>query len=77
MLMINGRDDLITPYELSQRPLFDLLGAPDDNKRHARLTGGHIPTDPREIKREVIDWLDQNLGPVHPAGAGASVSTRR
>jgi predicted esterase len=62
-LMINGRDDFILPYELSQ-PLFDLLGAPADKKRHARLAGGHIPTNRLDIMREVLEWLDRHLGPV-------------
>jgi dienelactone hydrolase len=63
-LMINGRDDFILPYELSQQPMFDLLGVPAAHKRHARLDGGHIPSDRREIMREVLDWLDRYLGPV-------------
>jgi predicted esterase len=63
-LMINGRDDFILPYELSQRPFFAMLGAPSDKKRHARLAGGHIPTNRLEIIREVLDWLDRHLGPV-------------
>jgi hypothetical protein len=71
-LMINGRDDFIMPYELSQKPLFDLLGAPADRKRLARLDGGHIPTDRREIIREVLDWLDRQLGPVVPVAASTA-----
>jgi dipeptidyl aminopeptidase/acylaminoacyl peptidase len=71
-LMINGRDDFIMPYELSQRPLFAMLGAPDDKKRHARLAGGHIPTNRLEIIREVLDWLDQQLGPVSRANSVAT-----
>ena len=63
-LMINGRDDFMMPYEMSQRPLFTLLGTPSDRKRHALLDGGHIPTDRREVIREVLDWLDRHLGPV-------------
>lgn len=70
-LMINGRDDFILPYEMSQLPLFELLGAADEQKRHARLDGGHIPTDRLEIIQEVLGWLDRHLGPVErtpPAG---------
>jgi predicted esterase len=63
-LMIIGRDDFIMPYDLSQKEMFDLLGMPDDRKRHARLDGGHIPSDRLEIVREVLDWLDRHLGPV-------------
>jgi formylglycine-generating enzyme required for sulfatase activity/predicted esterase len=66
-LMINGRDDFIVPYELSQQPLLAMLGAPEDKKRLARLAGGHIPTNRLDIIREVLDWLDQHLGPVQPA----------
>jgi eukaryotic-like serine/threonine-protein kinase len=63
-LMINGIDDFILPYEASQLGLFELLGAPPDRKRHARLEGGHLPTNRLELVREVLDWLDQQLGPV-------------
>jgi hypothetical protein len=63
-LMINGRDDFLFPLETSQQPLFRRLGASDADKRHALLEGGHIPADRREIIREVLDWLDQYLGPV-------------
>ncbi len=65
-LMINGRDDFLMPYELSQLPLFELLGAPADQKRHARLAGGHIPTDRLELIKVVNDWLDQHLGAAQP-----------
>jgi formylglycine-generating enzyme required for sulfatase activity/predicted esterase len=62
-LMINGRDDFLMPYELSEKPLFELLGTPSDRKRLARLDGGHIPSNRLEIIREVLDWLDRHLGP--------------
>ena len=62
-LMINGHDDFMVPLDHQLR-LFRLLGAPDADKRHARLEGGHIPSDRREIMRETLDWLDQYLGPV-------------
>jgi pimeloyl-ACP methyl ester carboxylesterase len=73
-LMINGRDDFIMPYELSQRPLFEMLGAPADRKRLARLDGGHIPSDRREIIREVLDWLDRFLGPVQSTASIANAA---
>jgi eukaryotic-like serine/threonine-protein kinase len=65
-LMINGRDDFIFPLESSQRQLFDLLGLPETQKRHAVLDGGHLPSRV-EIIREVLNWLDKYLGPVPPA----------
>lgn len=70
-LMINGRDDFIMPHDLSQRALLDLLGVPETSKRLARLEGGHIPTNRLEIIREVLDWLDEHLGPVRRAAAPA------
>ncbi|MDX1583059.1 MAG: SUMF1/EgtB/PvdO family nonheme iron enzyme, partial [Thermoanaerobaculia bacterium] len=62
-LMISGVNDFILPYEL-QRPFFEHLGM--EEKRHARLEGGHIPSERTEIMREVLDWLDLHLGPVRP-----------
>jgi predicted esterase len=76
-LMINGRDDFLMPYELSQQPLFAMLGAPANSKRHARLAGGHIPTHRLEIIRAVLDWLDQQLGPAPRARAVASANPGR
>jgi eukaryotic-like serine/threonine-protein kinase len=66
-LMVNGRDDFLMPYEFSQRPFFELIGAPDDQKRHVLLDGGHIPTNRHDIIREVLDWLDRYFGTVQPA----------
>jgi pimeloyl-ACP methyl ester carboxylesterase len=63
-LMINGRDDFILPVETSQRPLFELLGVPEDAKRHTILEGGHLPPDRRALIREILDWLDTYLGRV-------------
>ncbi len=62
-LMISGFDDFILPYELAQKPFFDLLGAPDADKKLARLEGGHIPRDRKAMIRETLDWLERYLGP--------------
>jgi pimeloyl-ACP methyl ester carboxylesterase len=71
-LMVSGRDDFIFPVESVQRPFLRLLGAPEADKRHALLDGGHIPSDRREIIREVLNWLDRYLGPVETATAGTA-----
>jgi predicted esterase len=63
-LMLNGENDFINPYEVSQKPLFDLLGVLESEKRHRRLEGGHIPPDRLELIEEVLGWLDRHLGPV-------------
>jgi hypothetical protein len=72
--MINGRDDYLTPVESSQRPFFELLGAPPEDKRHALLEGGHLPPNRRAIIREVLDWLDRYLGPVATSTSGAKIN---
>jgi hypothetical protein len=65
------------PYDLSQQPFFAMLGAPADKKRLARLTGGHVPTNRLEIMREVVDWLDRQLGPVHRGSSVARATPAR
>jgi hypothetical protein len=67
-LMVNGRDDFILNFERSQEPLFRLLGAAEDEKRLARLEGGHLPTDRVALIEEVLAWLDRFLGPVEAPG---------
>jgi len=62
-LMLNGRDDFIFPLEDVAKPLFTLLGAPPDRKRHAIHEGGHVPPL-NELIRDVLGWFDQYLGPV-------------
>jgi tRNA A-37 threonylcarbamoyl transferase component Bud32/dienelactone hydrolase len=64
VLMVNGRDDFWFPLERSQLPLFRLLGAPDRDKRHVAVEGGHTVDDWQAVVREVLDWLDRYLGPV-------------
>jgi len=71
-LMVNGRDDFVFPYESSQKPLFLHLGAPEENKRHTRLEGGHIPPDRIAIIEEIVGWFDRHLGPVTAPGSEPS-----
>ncbi len=65
-LMVAGKQDFERPVETLQRPVFDLLGPPPDQKRLALIDGGHIPRL-QDIIREILDWLDRHLGPVTPA----------
>ena len=62
-LMLNGRDDFYFPLELSQRPMFRLLGTKADDKRHVLFDGGHIPNRLVPVK-PTLEWLDRYLGPV-------------
>jgi dienelactone hydrolase len=62
-LMLNGRYDFETPFETAQRPLFDLLGSPAENKRHKVFEIGHaLPVE--DVASEILPWLDRYLGQV-------------
>ena len=62
-LMLNGKYDTLLPYESSQKPMFDLLGTPDEHKELKLYATDHIP--PRnEFIKETLAWLDRYLGPV-------------
>jgi len=64
VLMVNGRYDSLLPMDLSQDPMFCLLGTPDRDKRHAVFESGHIP--PKNlVRKEVLDWLDRYLGSIN------------
>jgi dienelactone hydrolase len=57
-LMINGEFDFFFPVETSQKPLYDLLGAAEEDKRYVVYPGSHsVPRT--ELYREVLDWLDR------------------
>ena len=62
-LMLNGRADFTFPVETSQRPLFRLLGAPPEHKRHVLFDTGHA-LKPEQIASEAYAWLDRYLGMV-------------
>jgi hypothetical protein len=63
VLMLNGRNDFIVPYEPNQRLLFEALGTKD--KVLQRYDGGHtnLLTRP-DLIGEILTWLDKYLGPV-------------
>ena len=63
-LMLNGRYDTPNPYETSIKPMYDLLGTPDEHKELKLYETDHIP--PRiEFIKEILAWLDRYLGPVN------------
>jgi len=62
VLFITGRKDFNFPFEESQRPFFELLGTPEEQKRHVALDWGHLPPGYAEVVRELLAWLDRQLG---------------
>jgi hypothetical protein len=71
MLMLNGREDSIFPYERAQKPLFNLLGTPAFHKQHLVFPGGHSISWKyrKQYLQEIIEWLDRYMGPVQSDGA--------
>lgn len=63
VLMISGEADVIRPVATYQRPMFDSLGTEGHLKRHAILSGGHVPAK-SEIIAESLAWFDEHLGAV-------------
>lgn len=63
VLMINGRNDFLSPLATSQIPMLRLLGTPEKDKRHAVFDCGHSVRR-AEVTKEVLAWLDHYLGPV-------------
>ncbi len=62
-LMLCGKYDTVFPCETSIKPMFDLLGTPDEHKELKLYETDHIP--PRnDFIKEILAWLDRYLGPV-------------
>ena len=63
-LMLNGKYDTLRAYETSIKPMFDLLGTPDEHKQLKLYETDHIV--PRnDFIKETLAWLDRYLGPVN------------
>ncbi len=62
-LMLNGKYDMAFPYETSSKPMFDLMGTPDEDKVQKIYEADHfVPLN--EYIKETLAWLDRYLGPV-------------
>jgi dienelactone hydrolase len=55
-LMINVPNDYFYPLELSQRAIYQFLGA--ESKDWVLLKGGHLPPI-NDVARETLGWLDR------------------
>lgn len=62
VLMLNGSYDMYFPVESSQKPMFSLLGSPQDQKKMRVYPSGHL-VPPTEFIKETLAWLDTYLGP--------------
>jgi hypothetical protein len=64
VLMLNGRYDFTFPFESTVKPMFDLLGTPEQHKKLLIYETEHfVPKS--EIIKETLDWLDKYFGPVN------------
>jgi len=62
-LMLNGRYDSIFSLNKSIKPMFDMLGTPESDKKLVLFESDHVP--PRnEMIKEILGWLDVQFGPV-------------
>jgi dienelactone hydrolase len=63
VLMLNGEYDMTFPLELNVKPMFEMIGTPEEHKRLKIYPTDHfIPPD--ELLKESLAWLDTYLGPV-------------
>jgi dienelactone hydrolase len=67
-LMLNGRYDFFFPLETGQRPMFEHLGTPADQKRWVVEEGSHFVPRTRQIQ-ETLAWLDR-YQPLPPTRLG-------
>jgi len=70
ILMINGTRDTSYPVEIRQKPLYELLGTPEEHKRHALFECGHSTLSfwRNQGIKEILDWLDHYFGPPEMKG---------
>jgi formylglycine-generating enzyme required for sulfatase activity/dienelactone hydrolase len=62
-LMMVGKYDSIFDHVSSAKPLFELIGTPEEHKDFKVYETDHIPPKSEYIK-ETLAWLDRYLGPV-------------
>jgi serine/threonine protein kinase/dienelactone hydrolase len=63
VLMLNGEYDLAFPLELNVKPMFEMIGTPEEQKRLVVYPTDHF-VPPDEFLKESLAWLDKYLGPV-------------
>lgn len=64
VLMLNGKNDTFFPVETSQKPMFNLIGSPANDKKIIIYEGGHL-VPRQELVKETLGWFDKYLGVVN------------
>jgi dienelactone hydrolase len=66
VLMVNGAEDVLLPAEASQKPMYGILKKAHPDARYEVYPGGHgeFSLFYEQIRADVLNWLDQRLGPV-------------
>jgi dienelactone hydrolase len=63
-MILSGEFDVSFPYDLVVKPMYDLLGTPDEHKLTLKFPSDHnIPKN--DLIRESLKWLDKYLGPAN------------
>ncbi|MGA9293472.1 MAG: protein kinase [Ignavibacteriaceae bacterium] len=62
-LMLNGKYDMLLPYNKAIKPMYDLLGIPKEDKKLILYETDHIPPK-KEFMKMTLVWLDKYLGTV-------------
>ena len=62
VLQLNGTADYLVPFEQAKLA-HEQLATPGDNKRLVGYDVGHWPLPPNQMRREVLLFLDEHLGP--------------
>jgi dipeptidyl aminopeptidase/acylaminoacyl peptidase len=64
VLMLNGKYDVVFPFETAVKPFYDLLSTPENDKKLCVYETDHyVPKS--EMIKEVLNWLDKYFGPVN------------
>ena len=60
-LMLNGKNDIVMPFELAVNPMFQNLGT-SDKKILLYDSAHYVPQ--QELIKECLNWLDKYMGVV-------------
>lgn len=71
VLLLGGRYDSSFPVQSTQKPFMDLLGTPEEHKRHVIYEeAGHLPLPRGPMIKETLDWLDRYQVAENDTGEG-------